>query len=330
MSALQKGETVLITGGTGWLGTHIANEALAAGLKIRLAIRSEAKAKSLIDALEKIHGKDKHIETVIVEDFVHDGAYDEAIKGVDGIIHAASDVTFTEDYEKVVKPVVKAYHTLFKAAHDHKQVRRIIITSSSVALGWPNPTKKTQHFDVNSWNEVAEKSTESKDGFVIYSASKVLSERIVWDFVKNKDPSFVVTTINPNMIIGAAVPGLSATSTGKSLVDAAQGKQSMLTGITPQYQCDVDDVAKLHVIALMREDVKNERIIVMKDRFNYNKVIDLIRKLKPDAKTEEKKDEWNVEDNTTVDVARANELLKEQGGLRDLEYSIRGALKELQ
>lgn len=67
MSAIKQGETILITGGTGWIGSYIAHEALAAGLKIKLAIRNEAKAKTLIEALEKIHGKGK-IEIVIFKD----------------------------------------------------------------------------------------------------------------------------------------------------------------------------------------------------------------------------------------------------------------------
>jgi hypothetical protein len=52
-----------------------------------------------------------------------------------------------------------------------------------------------------------------------------------------------------------------------------------------------------------------------------------VKRAKPDAPTPEHKEEWAVEDNTRVDVKRANELLKDQGGLRDLEYSVKAALQ---
>ncbi|UZJ51277.1 hypothetical protein CBS101457_000597 [Exobasidium rhododendri] len=330
MSALQHGDKVLITGGTGWIGSHIAHEALAAGLTIKLAIRNEEKAKTLIEALEKIHGKG-HIETVIVKDYGAENAYDEAITGVEGVIHAASDLTFSPKPDEVVPAVTKAYNSLFNAANSQKQIRRVILTSSSIALGFPNAGgKTTQHFDVHSWNDAAlEKIKTSPDGVSVYAASKVLSERIAWDFVKNKKPNFVVTSINPNLNLGATVPGVPYLSSGTAILDAAKGAESFLGSISPQWHVDVEDVAKLHVIALTREDVKNERILAFGSRYNYNTIIDIIKKIKPDATTLEKREEWGVEDNTTVDVSRANELLKEQGGLRDLEYSIRGNLQGL-
>lgn len=331
MSALQKGDTVLITGGTGWIGSHIAHESLAAGLKIKLAIRSEEKARTLIESLEKLHGKG-HIETVIVKDFSVENAYDEAIKGIRGIIHAASDLTFSDKEEEVIPPVVKAYEILFKAAHTQKDIRRVIITSSSLAVGNPNPGgKTTQHFDDKGWNEAALETLRDKSqpnsGFGVYAASKVLSERVAWDFVKNNKTTFIVNAILPNANFGAPIPGLKSASTGNWITDAATGKVSVLSSAPSQYHVDVDDVAKLHVIAAMREDVKNERILAFGDPYTYNQIIDIIKKFKPDAKVAEKKEEWGLEDNTTVDVKRANELLKEQGGLHGLEYSIRGNLQ---
>lgn len=52
-----------------------------------------------------------------------------------------------------------------------------------------------------------------------------------------------------------------------------------------------------------------------------------MKRARPNAPTPEHKDEWAVEDNTTVNVQRANELLKDQGGLRDLQYSVKAALQ---
>lgn len=316
----------------GWIGSHIAHEALAAGLKIKLTIRDNAKAQTLIDALEKIHGKQEgHIETVTVTDFTNTSAFDEAVKGVHGIVHAASDLTFSSNPDEVIPWVIKAYENLLSSAHRHgSAVRRFVLTSSSSAIGLSNPGgKTTQHFDTSTWNDAAvEKMKTAPDGISVYAASKVLSERAAWAFAEKEKPAFVLTSINPNANFGAAVPGTPLLTTGKWIPDAANGHTEMLQMLGPQWSVDVNDVARLHVIALTREDVKNERILAFGERFTINSIIDTINKvLGPDGPKVNRIENGDLEDNTTVDVSRANELLRDQGGLRDLEYSIRQTLK---
>jgi nucleoside-diphosphate-sugar epimerase len=307
----------------GWIGSHIAHEALAAGLNIKLAIRNESKAKVLIDALEKLHGKG-HIETVVVKDYVEDGAYDEAIKGVQGVVHAASDLSFSDDRDTLLSQVLKAYNSILNAANSQKSIRRFVLTSSSIALAGSNPNGKPQHLTTDTWyDSVLEAAQKSPNGGNVYGASKVLSERTAWDFQKDKKPHFDITSINPNANFGGPVPGTPILSTGKWLLDLSEGKETPLDTMGPQFHVDVDDVAKLHIIALVNESVKNERILAYGSRYTVNSLIDTIKKVKPDAPTPQKKEEWAVEDQTTVDVSRANELLKDQGGLRDMEYSIR-------
>lgn len=197
------------------------------------------------------------------------------------------------------------------------------MTSSSIALAPSNPGGPLKHVDVNTWNDKAvEESKTSPNGINVYATSKVLSERAAWDFVKKNKPDFIVNSINPSLNIEALVPGTPVLSTGTWITDAAEGKHSLVQDIGPQFHVDVDDVAKLHVIAAMNEDLKNERILAYGTKYTFNSIIDAIKKVRPNAPLAEKKEEWSVEDNTAVSVVRANELLKDQGGLRDLDYSI--------
>lgn len=269
-----------------------------------------------------------------MKDFVDENAYDEAIKNVDGVAHVASDMSFSSKPEEVIPPVIKAYKTLLEAAHGQKSVRRFVLTSSSSAIGSPNKGgEKSQHFDPSVWNDAAVEASRKSDptGGEVYAASKTLSERAAWDFVKTNSPNFVMNAINPNANFGHPIPGLKPRTTGLMVTDLAQGKNTNLADLAPQYHVDVDDVAKLHIIALMREDVKNERILAFGTRFTGNSIIEAVKKIMPNALTPEKEEKWSIEDNTTVDVSRGNELLKEQGGFgfRDMEYSIRGNLKAL-
>ena len=80
MAALQKGDLVLVTGATGLIGAWVADQSLAAGLKVRVVSRTEKKAKVLSAALKKKY-PEGHVEVAIVSDMQVDGAWDEAVKG---------------------------------------------------------------------------------------------------------------------------------------------------------------------------------------------------------------------------------------------------------
>lgn len=77
---LPKGSLVLVTGVTGFLGSHVADQLLLAGYKVRGAVRSPEKGKSLQQLFDSRYGTGNY-ETAIVKDIVEDGAFDEAIKG---------------------------------------------------------------------------------------------------------------------------------------------------------------------------------------------------------------------------------------------------------
>ena len=76
------GETVLVTGASGFVAAHVLNEFLEHGYRVRGTVRSEETA----DKVRKTHGKygDK-LSFAIVKDLDAPGAFDEAVKGVSGV-----------------------------------------------------------------------------------------------------------------------------------------------------------------------------------------------------------------------------------------------------
>ena len=332
MSALKEGETVLITGGTGWIGSHIVNEALKAGLKVKLAIRSEEKARALIQALEKIHQAEGQITTILIPDLGGKDAWKEALVDVQAVIHAAIDLSLIgSDAESFIRGVLDLNINLLQAAKNRGgSIKRIVITSSSVTLGLPNAGASTTHYwNADTWNEAAVERSKSAepDMYTAYAASKTLAEQAVWKFVKEENnPSLILNTVCPNSVFGAPVPGMQMASSGKMLLDASEGKPSLLLDLGPQYHSDVDDIAKLHILGVMKEDLQNKRIIAFATKYSINSLIDTIKVVKPDATPTDKKEDWDVQDNTEVDSSLANQLLASQGGLKDLEFSVRGNL----
>ncbi len=87
MVAISPPAKVLVTGANGYLATWIVNKYLEAGYSVRGTVRSLFKGASLKDRFA--HYGDR-FELVVVEDITKDGAFDEAIRGIEAVAHIAS------------------------------------------------------------------------------------------------------------------------------------------------------------------------------------------------------------------------------------------------
>jgi len=75
---------VLVTGGTGFTGSHSARALLAAGHSVRLLVRDEAKLRRIYAP----HGIE--IRDFVVGDMTDGAAVEKALAGCDGVVHAAA------------------------------------------------------------------------------------------------------------------------------------------------------------------------------------------------------------------------------------------------
>ena len=87
MVAISPPAKVLVTGANGYLATWVVKKYLEAGYSVRGAVRSLTKSAFLNDQFAQYGDR---FELVVVEDITKDGAFDEAVKGVDAIAHTAS------------------------------------------------------------------------------------------------------------------------------------------------------------------------------------------------------------------------------------------------
>ena len=89
MVAVSPPAKVLVTGANGYLATWVVKKYLEAGYSVRGTVRSLSKSAFLNDKFARYGDR---FELVVVEDITKDGAFDEAVKGVDAIAHTASPV----------------------------------------------------------------------------------------------------------------------------------------------------------------------------------------------------------------------------------------------
>jgi nucleoside-diphosphate-sugar epimerase len=109
MVAISAPAKILLTGANGYLATWIVKKYLEAGYSVRGTVRSLSKGAFLKDKFA--HYGDR-FELVVVEDITKDGAFDEAVKGVDAIAHTASPFHYkstnpdgTPDFSPNIHPV---------------------------------------------------------------------------------------------------------------------------------------------------------------------------------------------------------------------------------
>jgi|SRR5690242_14392241 len=126
-------DLIFITGGTGFIGGHVVQQTLEAGYHARLAVRREES----IETFKKVFWKHlDQLEFVVIRDFTKDGAFSEALSGVNYVFHIASPVPgkgtdFKEDY---LAPALKGTMSLLEAAKTVPSIKRVIIDSSTAAL----------------------------------------------------------------------------------------------------------------------------------------------------------------------------------------------------
>ncbi|KAJ7869111.1 D-lactaldehyde dehydrogenase [Mycena olivaceomarginata] len=279
MPAISSGK-VLVSGANGFLATWLVRYLLEAGFAVRGAVRSPAKGAHLLETFAQYGDR---FELVVVPDITKDGAYDEAVEGVDAIEHTASPFHLdAADPDELIVPAVQGTveHTS-KCAHPWS-VKRIVMTSSSAAVLQIQAEPKT--FSELDWNEQAPREAaemgRAAPAMTKYRASKALSERAAWDFVERHkgELHWDLVVLNPSFIYGPTIhpvptPARLNTSARQfHTIFAAPADAATLRG--GACWVDVRDLARAHVLALLKAEAGGERIIVSAGAYVWQEWLD--------------------------------------------------------
>ncbi|OQD91055.1 hypothetical protein PENANT_c001G04080 [Penicillium antarcticum] len=253
---------VLITGGTGHIGFRTLATALKSGYRVRAAIRSESKKNDILSApsIKALNLTDE-LSFIIVSDLMIDGAYDEAVKGVDYIIHLASPIVLKgeikpEDYETaLVEPAVAGTVNILKAAINSPSIKRVVITSSVVAILSSEYMFEKDAPDgvvLNHESRLPTPSGPYLSDFHAYNASKVAALNATEAFVKNQKPNFDVVNIHPSFVIGKneLVKDAKDITVGTNAIAIAPVLGAKSESPIVGSSVHVDDVAFMHVKGL--------------------------------------------------------------------------------
>ncbi|KAI8628125.1 NAD(P)-binding protein [Xylariaceae sp. FL1651] len=329
--AFPKGSLVLVTGVTGTIGAAVADRVLQAGYKIRAPIRNAEKGQLITELFHKRYGTEA-FSTVMIPDMTTPGVFDEAMKDCAGVVHLASEMAFSPDPNKMIPPSLAMVNNVLTAASKTSSVKRVVYTSSQVTLpsisepGVINGSSWQPRADEVIAHAWAEPYTPDKARSV-YVAGKISAERACWDFVKREKPSFVLNTVVPGFVIGESIhPKLVSSSNSAILgmLDSDPFSVGFLRGISPASSVNLDDTAVLHLAALIREDVSNERLLALGETFDFNRLVDVLEQLAPGSNLPARLEDPGKQV-AEIDTKREVELLKAlgKGGFTGFEESVR-------
>jgi Nucleoside-diphosphate-sugar epimerases len=125
---------ILITGGTGFIGNHTVSQFLSKGYRVRATARNQDACKRLLS----VHsGHRDLLETQVVADITRPGAFDTAVKDVDGIVHMASPFTdkITDNERDLILPAINGTKEILQSTVSFApKVKRVVLTSSFAAI----------------------------------------------------------------------------------------------------------------------------------------------------------------------------------------------------
>ncbi|KAH7071869.1 NAD-P-binding protein [Paraphoma chrysanthemicola] len=327
--------TILVTGVNGLVGSHVADQGLAHGYKIRGAVRDKAKNWWLQEHFEAKYGKGR-FNLIEVKDF--EGPYEDAVKGVSGVA-LVSFVPSNGDPNEAITRYINGLLGALKAAAREPTVKRFVLTSSAMATP-PLDTESERSLTSDDWNDEVVKQAwippfTAEKAFTVYGASKVQGEQALFTFVKEEEPHFQASTIVTPFVLGKRISHKHQghpSSIGMAVMAYHGGAGvEQMKGLPPFYFVNSEDIGRFHLLALIHPDIKNERVYPWAEQVNVNDFLAAYRKLFrrkdfPQDIPGLVKSKWTIEGR-----AKAEKWLKDLGssGFVSFYESMRGTAEGL-
>ena len=241
-------ETVLVTGGSGFIGGWCVVELLKRGYIVRTTIRSLSKEAAVRAAIAAEVDPGDRL-SFFAATLTDDAGWDEAVAGCDYVLHVASPLGTRQprDAQELIVPAREGALRALRAAAK-AGVKRVVLTSSVSAA---SPEVRDGITDEAQWTDIAIADA--------YSQSKTLAERAAWEFAA-AHPALEMVTVLTSMVIG---PVLTPENMG-----SVQLIWRLIAGKVPGNPrlgftlVDVRDVVDVHLRAMTTPEAKGERFIV--------------------------------------------------------------------
>jgi dihydroflavonol-4-reductase len=264
----------LVTGGTGFVGSHLVRRLLARDWQVRCLVRAASRLDNLSELpVEFATGDLRDVDSI-----------KQAVRGVDVVYHCAADYRlWCADPREMYESNVNGSRNVMQAALDER-VERVVYTSTVGALGLKH--------DGTPADEETPVSIADMIGH--YKRSKFLAEEEVRGFAARGLP---VVIVNPSTPVGEL--DIKPTPTGKIIVDFLKGKMFGYVD-TGMNLIDVRDCAEGHILAAERGRT-GERYILGGTNLTLKEMFDALARVTEIASPRMKVPHWVAESYARVE-----------------------------
>lgn len=248
-------ETVLVTGGSGFLGGWCVAELLRRGYSVRTTVRDLSREAELRSRVENLSGSSAGDRlAVVAANLTSDDGWDRAVDGCEWILHVASPFPLAQpkDPDELIVPAREGTLRVLRAGL-RAGAARIVVTSSVAAVGG-NDKSSGRPLDESDWTDLGDTTVTP------YARSKTIAERAAWDLVEEMGETERLATVNPGAILGPV--------NGPDRSPSLEVIQRLLNGMpgTPNIGfnlVDVRDVADLQIRAMSDPKAGAKRLIAV-------------------------------------------------------------------
>ncbi|MDO7843156.1 SDR family oxidoreductase [Sphingomonas immobilis] len=258
--------SVLVTGGSGFVGGYVVLELLRQGYCVRTTIRSLSRENQVRAMLaEHVDAGDRL--SFVAADLLNDDGWDAAVAGCAYVHHVASPMPVGEFRGTDVITPARAGTRRVLEASARAGVRRVVITSSTAAAMPDRPGDAV--IDERTWTDRPDRPAFN------YPRAKTLAEQDAWAFVRDHDQPFELTTVLPASIQGPVL--------GSDYSASVDLLRLMLKGKMPAVPrmgyniVDVRDLAALHLLAMITPEAAGQRYIAAGDFLWFSDIARILR-----------------------------------------------------
>jgi len=240
--------TILVTGGTGFLGAYIIGELMQKGYAVR-AIHRQGPIPFFLpsDIREKVEWLRCDIRDPL--------GLGDAMTGVDAVIHAAAKISFSgRERRELWSTNIEGTANVVNAALE-RNIRRFLYVSSVAALGRTGGSEEVTE----------EKSWEKSPYNTNYAISKFHGEMEVWRGIGEGLPAVIV---NPSTMLGYGDWNNTSCAIFRSIYNEFPWYTEGINGFV-----DVQDIARV-IVRLLQTDINGERYILNGDNWSWRQLFE--------------------------------------------------------
>jgi nucleoside-diphosphate-sugar epimerase len=242
---------ILVTGGTGFLGSYIIKGLLNKNYAVRAIRRNTSKLpfyipREIFDRVEWVEGD--------VLDVV---SLEKAMEGVEAVIHSAAVISFLKQEKKWMNQVnIQGTANVVNMALE-KNISRLVHISSVAALG-----RSASGAKINEEKKWLDSKLNSH-----YGISKQKAEMEVW---RAMGEGLNAVIVNPSTVLGFGDWNTSSCRIFKNIYEEFPWYTEGINGFV-----DIEDVAKATVL-LMESNIAEERFIVTGENWSFRQLFNTI------------------------------------------------------